>query len=204
MDKIRKLIEKLKRLLSEEEVNEAKVTSTRIRLLRAIKKEMTTTTNSSTRAYLRRLYRAEIYAHQDQLDRRLSATKRSKDSILIQVPSEMRLKLRKAENEIRNARFTTRSDDRKDSIKNAVGDVVSSAATVAKIPVFAGLRIVKRIVPKVGNIVLFPLRLPGYLWSKFIEPDGKYEGSIVTRMSKGFERISTEAITNLENTVRRV
>ena len=116
----------------------------------------------------------------------------------------MRLKLRKAENEIRNARFTTRSDDRKDSIKNAVGDVVSSAATVAKIPVFAGLRIVKRIVPKVGNIVLFPLRLPGYLWSKFIEPDGKYEGSIVTRMSKGFERISTEAITNLENTVRRV
>ena len=197
MDKIRKLIEKLKRLLSEEEVNEAKVTSTRIRLLRAIKKEMTTTTNSSTRAYLRRLYRAEIY-------RRLSATKRSKDSILIQVPSEMRLKLRKAENEIRNARFTTRSDDRKDSIKNAVGDVVSSAATVAKIPVFAGLRIVKRIVPKVGNIVLFPLRLPGYLWSKFIEPDGKYEGSIVTRMSKGFERISTEAITNLENTVRRV
>lgn len=204
MDKIRKLIEKLKRLLSEEEVNEAKVTSTRIRLLRAIKKEMTTTTNSSTRAYLRRLYRAEIYAHQDQLDRRLSATKRSKDSILIQVPSEMRLKLRKAENEIRNARFTTRSDDRKDSIKNAVGDVVSSAATIAKIPVFAGLRIVKRIVPKVGNIVLFPLRLPGYLWSKFIEPDGKYEGSIVTRMSKGFERISTEAITNLENTVRRV
>ena len=202
MDRINKLIEKLKRLLREEVVNEAKVTSTRIKLLKAIKEEMAK--NPSARAYLRRLYQAEIYAHQDQLDRRLSAAKRSKGSILTQVPSEMRIKLRKAENEIRNARFTNRSDDRKDSIKKAVGDVVSSAATVIKIPVFAGLRIVKRIVPKVGNIVLFPLRLPGYLWSKFIEPDGKYEGSVVTRMSKGFERISTEAITNLENTVRRV
>ena len=52
--------------------------------------------------------------------------------------------------------------------------------------------------------MLFPLRLPGYLWSKFVEPDEKYEGSIVTSMGKKLAKVTDEMLTNLENTIRRI
>ena len=204
MDEVLRLREKLRTLLEAEEVNEAKVTATRGRLLREIKSEMDSTRDREVKALLRRMYRSEILEHQKQLDKRLSAAKRSKGSILQQVPAEMEMKLRKAENEIRYVREASIFDDKKDGVKNATGDVISAAGTIIKIPVFGAVRIVKRVIPKVGKIVLFPLRLPGYLWSKFVEPDEKYEGSIVTSMGKKLAKVTDEMLTNLENTIRRI
>ena len=204
MDKVLKIKKKLQDLLDAEEVDEAKVTAMREKYLRVLKNTRETTNDKHLRTMLTTMYHEEILKHQKQLNKRLKEAKKSKESILKQVPEEMRIKLRKAENEIRYVLETRSLSDKGEAVKDAAGDVISAAATVIKIPAFAVIRISKRVIHGVGKIVLLPLRIPGYLWSKFVEPDGKYEGAIVTKMGKGLAKVTDEILTDLENGVRRV
>ena len=130
--------------------------------------------------------------------------KHNNQSFGAQVTSEVRFKAQRLMDSIREFRMSDNSVERVANGAKIVGDTVSTAFSVAKVPVVAALSLTGRLTPILGSIVVQPLQIPGFLFSKLINPDGRYNTQTVTGIGRGIGNIIAGGLDLTADAIRRI
>lgn len=175
----------LKNYLNDPITNEKEITITRGRILRAYVKEYNLETDLGVKARIQTLIRQEADLHKNQVNERIRKVKADKNiSVVNQISNELALKFRRLAT---NARSVVESRSNGELIKNAtntVGNTLSLGATALKAPIIAVLRLSSYGIQYAARLAVQPLHIPGYLFSKIINPEGSYQGKMINDMGK--------------------
>lgn len=175
----------LKNYLNDPITNEKEITITRGRILRAYVKEYNLETDLGVKARIQTLIRQEADLHKNQVNERIKKVKADKNiSVVNQISNELALKFRRLAT---NARSVVESRSNGELIKNAtntVGNTLSLGATALKAPIMAVLRLSSYGIQYAARLAVQPLHIPGYLFSKIINPEGSYQGKMINDMGK--------------------
>lgn len=175
----------LKNYLNDPITNEKEITITRGRILRAYVKEYNLETDLGVKARIQTLIRQEADLHKNQVNERIKKVKADKNiSVVNQISNELALKFRRLAT---NARSVVESRSNGELIKNAtntVGNTLSLGATALKAPIMVVLRLSSYGIQYAARLAVQPLHIPGYLFSKIINPEGSYQGKMINDMGK--------------------
>lgn len=174
------------------------------KLINTIKAEIKLETNPNKINLLTSKMNNEIFNHKNQIRIAMSKVKVSNHNIINQASKEVSLKAQKVStniNEMNNA--TTNSQKVVAGIK-AVGNTLSAAGSVAKVPLCYGLKLTSAALPIVGSLVVQPMQVPGYLFAKLINPDAPYNGQVITKIGKQTGILFAYGTKNLETGIRRM
>ena len=175
----------LKNYLNDPIINEKEITITRGRILRAYVKEYNLETDLGVKARIQTLIRQEADLHKSQVNERIKKVKADKNiSVVNQISNELVLKFRRLAT---NARSVVESRSNGELIKNAtntVGNTLSLGATALKAPIMAVLRLSSYGIQYATRLAVQPLHIPAYLFSKIINPEGRYQGKMINDMGK--------------------
>lgn len=175
----------LKNYLNDPITNEKEITITRGRILRAYVKEYNLETDLGVKARIQTLIRQEADLHKNQVNERIRKVKADKNiSVVNQISNELALKFRRLAT---NARSVVESRSNGELIKNAtntVGNTLSLGVTALKAPIMAVLRLSSYGIQYAARLAVQPLHIPGYLFSKIINPEGSYQGKMINDMGK--------------------
>lgn len=198
------LINELNYLENDPYTNQRQITYTRGRLIRQLNHDIKNNTDQNLIQQLSSRLQVELNAHQQQLNSRLDYLKNNRNNILAQVTQEVEVKANKVAT---NTKIIANSNN--NSVKAAngaavIGNVVSTAFSVAKLPIIATLRLTSLALPTVCTLMVQPLHLVGMPFSMLIVPDHKYNGSNINN----FGRHIGEALANVcnvaEQGIRRI
>lgn len=180
------------------------IIAARGRLIVALNRDLRRASDQTIKDNLQMQIRNEIFLHKSALDYRISIGKHNNQSFGAQVTSEVRFKAQRLMDSIREFRMSDNSAERVANGAKIVGDTVSTAFSVAKVPVVATLSLTGRLTPILGSIVVQPLQIPGFLFSKLINPDGRYNTQTVTGIGRGIGNIIAGGLNLTADAIRRI
>ena len=174
----------LNQLLSNPDARPAQITAARGRYIIALNRDIRNTNDLQTVNYLRNESRMQMTAHHQQLNNRLNHERHSNGLIVTQIANEIVLKNRRIANSARQFAYSNSASEYVANGARVVGNTVSAAISVAKIPLMATVRIASLAAPVLPTIAVQPLQIPAYVFTKVINPDAKYNGQVITNMGR--------------------
>ncbi len=180
------------------------IIAARGRLIVALNRDLNGTTDQVIKNNLRIQIKNEIFLHKSTLDDRISRGKRDNQSFNAQIASEVRFKAQRLMDSIREFGISDNSGQRVANGAKIVGDTISTVFSVAKVPVVAALSLTGRLTPIVGTIVVQPLQIPGFLFSKLINPDGRYNTHVITGVGRGIGNVLASGLNLTADAIRRI
>jgi len=202
-----------KRMLLEEELsqyiqdpanNQKNITVTRGRLLRALHAEYKLETDQNTKDSIKQKIDIETKKHREQLNNRISLNKNQNRSLVTQIPKELGLKFRKLSANVEKISESKSVSEGLVNTARSVGDVTSIATTVAKVPVVTVIKLGSAVAPTFGKLLVQPLQVPGYLFSKVINPNSTYNGQTITNMGAFLGKQVANILNATANGIKRL
>ncbi len=184
--------------------NRSLITATRGRLLRALYDEYSLEPSSTRRDAIKAQIDIVTNEHKQQINNRLAETKRANNSMFSQIPQELGLKFQKLSTNIRNIRSSKTAGEAVRNSLMAAGNVASMGISIAKAPIIAALNLGSAVAPAVGRIIVQPLQIPAFMFSKLLNPDGYYNGQQITRMGELIGREVANILNATRNGIRRI
>ena len=184
--------------------NRSLITATRGRLLRALYDEYSLEPSSTRRDAIKAQIDIVTNEHKQQINNRLAETKRANNSMFSQIPQELGLKFQKLSTNIRNIRSSKTVGEAVRNSLMAAGNVASMGISIAKAPIIAALNLGSAVAPSVGRIIVQPLQIPAFMFSKLLNPDGYYNGQQITRMGELIGREVANILNATRNGIRRI
>ena len=179
------------------------ITVTRGRLIRILNKEYNLETDVSIKNSIKNEIRRELENHKLQVNNRISK-QNVKESMFKQIPRELGLKYRKVCANLKSIKYGNGKKEKIGGGFKAAGNVLSMGGTVLKVPIVGALKIGKGVSSTVGKIVVCPLHVPAYLFSKIINPDCKYNGRTINNMGNFLGKQVGNILDLAEQGVRRL
>ena len=180
------------------------ITVARGRLIVALNREYAAATDPAIKNDLQNEIKNEMIIHHQQLNDRLMSTKQNNQNLGLQVANEIGLKARKIANSIHQLQMSETPGEYLANSAKIVGNTLSTAFSVVKAPIVISLNLVGMAAPIVGTIAVQPLQIPAYLFSKIINPDGQYNGQVITNMGRELGNIVSNGINLSADAIRRV
>lgn len=196
--------QELNNLLASGEARPEQITAARGRLIAALNRDISNSNDENIIDILRHEAAHEMALYQNQLNNRLHITKRTDDGVVSQIANEVSIKSRKVSNSTRQFFNSNSVGEYVTNGTRVVGNALSTAYSVAKAPLLATLRLSSLAVPLLTTILVQPLQIPAYLFSKIINPDSKYNGQIVTSCGRGIGNLIASGLNLSADIVRRI
>lgn len=205
LDSKRSMLEvKLETYLSEDPVRyRSKIIATRGRLLRILEELYDIEKDVNTKNSIQDEIKYLREQHVNQLNNEISENKKNGNGI-IQIPKELGLKFKKLANSINNLKNSKDVQEGLENTAKVFGNTISLAGTTLKIPIVAAITLGSKIAPIVGKIIVQPLKIPGYLYSKIINPDAKYNGSTINKMGTFIGEKVGQILDGLNKSVKKL
>ena len=183
--------------------HERQIIATRGRLIRALRNEYKLEPDLTVKTAIRTEINRQIQLHANYLNNRLSRVKKSK-SLLSQIPNEIGLKHRKVVNNVRAVKNANTASEKIENGARAVGNAISVVGSAAKVPLLAGATIIAKAGSTIGKIIMLPIHVPAFLFSKIINPDSKYNGKTITNTGASLGRGLGSLVKKAGNRIRRM
>lgn len=194
----------LNQLLSDPNARPAQITAARGRYIMALNRDIRNTTDQQTLNQLRNESRSQMTAHQMQLNNRINQERRSNGFIGTQIANEIVLKNRRIANSARQFASSSSASEYVANCARVVGNTVSAAFSVAKAPLMATIRLASLAAPVLTTIAVQPLQIPGYLFTKLINPNAKYNGQVITNMGREVGNLVANGLNMSNDLIRRI
>ena len=185
-------------------VNQQRITLLRGKLIRQLRMDIKNASDVNTVNQIKTVLNQVLQDHQEQLNTRLRDVKQNSNSSLSQLPKEFGLKIKKTVNSIRQLKQSRTKLELLANSAKLSGNILSTTGTVAKAPVIATLNIISKTVPTIGKIMVQPLQVPVYLFSKFINPDAPYNSRMITNIGNGLGKILASTLNFTQNNIRKI
>lgn len=179
------------------------ITVTRGRLLRLLYKEYKLETDVGLKNTIKNEIRTQLGLHKVQLSNRIK-NQNVKESMFKQIPRELGLKFKKVVANIKNIKYGSTGQEKVGSGLKVLGNALSMGGTVLKVPVVGALKLGGAISSTVGKIMLCPLHIPTFFFSKIINPDKKYTGQAINNMGNGLGKQISNILKLTEQGIRKL
>ena len=199
--KIVSLNNELNSLLLHPVPNAKKITYTRGKLIKYMQQEIDLTQNYQMKRQKKQLLNFEINKHKQQLNTRI---KINKGSIKSKISSEIGLKIKKTINSYKQIPLSNNKKEFVGNITKSFGSTLSTVGSVAKIPTIGVTKILRSGAKLTAKILISPLHIYAYLFSKLINPNTPYKGKMVGNMSNGLEKVLKKTMEKQEQIIRRI
>jgi len=180
------------------------ITATRGRLLRVLQQEYKLEPDPNIKNSIMNEINTQSRLHTDQLNNRISKNKNGNKSMVRQIPNEVALKFRKLSTNIKAIKNSKNVGEGLINSAKAVGNTISMAGSIAKVPIVGAIKLGGKVAPTVGKILVSPLHIPAVLFSKIINPDSKYNGRMINNMGNFLGKEVAEVLKLVEQGVKKL
>lgn len=181
--------------------NQSEITYRRGKLLKYLRQAIDLTQDPAAKQNLEQALNNEINTHKRQLDSRIRYNKKAETNSL---PTELGLKINKAINSFKQISLSQDKQELMGNIVKGVGNTLSIAGTVAKLPAIGITKLLKSGSTLTAKILTAPLHIGEYYFSKLINPDSPYKGTVVNKMSDGLGNMLKALMDKQEQAIRRI
>lgn len=185
-------------------VYQKEITATRGRLLRVLQQEYKLEPDPNIKQSIMNEINTQSRLHTDQLNNRISKNKDDNKSMVRQIPNEVALKFRKLSTNIKAIKNSKNVGEGLVNSAKAVGNTISMAGSIAKVPIVGAIKLGGKVAPTVGKILVSPLHIPAVLFSKIINPDSKYNGRMINNMGNFLGKEVAEVLKLVEQGVKKL
>ena len=191
---------KLLDLLEEDPLNDVEITYTRGRLLVYLRQAIDLSTDENAKQYYKKNLNTQLKYHIAQLKSRIQKNKKAPDGKL---STEIGLKIKKTVASYKKLPVTEEKEFAPDAARSVL-NTVSTVGSFIKFPAIVVTKIIKETSSLTAGLITLPLRVPDFLLCKIVDPDSKYNGGYVSKMSDGLENLIQKAMEGQERAIRRI